>query len=95
MRRLRVGFEREHGDGYEGREDDEGDDQVDPERGAPDVVGDVAFDAPPDEGLVELVGAEQERESGEQEMVVASPKVAADVDADRPHHEPAYDVGLR
>ena len=66
-------FEREDGERNEDREDDEGDQQVDPQRDSADRLRHVAFDAPPDERFDQLMDAEQHRQRGQQEVAAAAP----------------------
>jgi hypothetical protein len=65
-------FEREDGERNEDREDDEGDQQVDPQRASADRLRDVAVDAPPDETFDELMDAEQHRQRRQQEVTAAA-----------------------
>jgi len=55
----------------------------------------MPFLAPPDECLIELMGAKDEREGGQRHVVPTSVHVTDDIDTDPTDDEAAHEVSLR
>ena len=73
-------------------QDDEREDEVDPHGDAADLGGDVALQAPPDEGLIDLVQSEQEWQPGDGQVLGSTLQVPARVDPDGGDDDAAGDV---
>jgi hypothetical protein len=81
-----------HDDRRQGRQHDEGEDEVGPHRGPAQARGDVALESPPDEGLVDLVQPEQQRQRRDRGVLRATLEVPAGVDADGGDDQSADEV---
>ena len=88
-------FERPDGERDVERQNNEGEQQIQPGGSPADGFVDVPLQTPPNESLVQLVGSEQERKGRDREVVTAMTDVPGNIDSDDPEHHSAYEVGLR
>jgi len=87
-------LQRDDGQGDEHGQHDEGDQQVSPQRDIADPARHMTLEPQPDEGLDELVGAEQDRYPRHRDELAALPDMTDRIDAYRADQQAAADVSL-